>query len=84
MHAERRFYGAFGASAYGFDVVAGVALGLVMEIFGDELAGPLLGLQRGSTVLPSRQHANRFRAHLAYGLGTSVTTRLLLRLLGST
>jgi hypothetical protein len=77
-------YGAFGASAYGFDVVAGVALGLVMWSFGDQLVGLLPGLQSGSTVLPPRQHANRFRAHLAYGLGTSVTTRLLLRLLGST
>jgi hypothetical protein len=77
-------YGAFWASAHGFDVVAGVALGLVMWIIGVELAGLLLGLQRGSTVLPPRQHANRFRAHLAYGLGMSATTRLLLRLLGST
>jgi hypothetical protein len=76
-------YGAFWASAYGFDVVAGVAFGLVMWIFGDELVGLLLGLQSGSTVFHSRQHANRFRAHLAYGLGTSVTTRLLLRLFDS-
>ena len=60
-----------------------MALGLAMEIFGDELAGLLLGLQSASMLLSSRQHANRFRAHLAYGLVTSVTTQLLLRLLGS-
>jgi hypothetical protein len=55
-----------------------------MWIFGDELVGPLLGIQSGPTAVLARQHANRFGAHLAYGLGTSVTTQLLLQLFGST
>ena len=52
--------------------------GFVLGVAGS-VAG-LMGLQAGPMAVSPAQHAHRFGAHLAYGLGTAVATRILRRL----
>lgn len=78
--AQGACYGALRADARGLDVGSGLAFGSSLWLFGDEVAVPLLGLQRGPTAVSPVQHANRLGAHLAYGLGTAAATQALRRL----
>lgn len=74
-------YGAIYTPDAGLDPTDGLVYASGLWLWGDELAVPLLGLQSGPTAVPPEQHLNRWGAHLAYGLGTAVTTHLLRRLL---
>jgi hypothetical protein len=81
-------YGLTAAGVYGLmrgpvddlDAEGGLAMGLGLWALGDELAVPLLGLSRGPTAFPLRQHVHRLGAHLSYGLATAATTQVLLHL----
>ena len=74
-------YGALQGPTSVPDIQGGLALGIGLWFFGDELAMPLLGLADGPTAYPPALHAHGLGAHLAYGLATSATTQLLHRLL---
>lgn len=63
------------------DLKSGTLYATGLWLLGDELAVPALGLQSGPTAVPPNQHLNRLGAHLAYGLATAVTTRVLHKLL---
>ncbi len=75
-------YGALRGPADVLDLKGGLALGLGVWLFGDELATPLLGLAKGPTAYPPVLHAHAFAAHVAYGLATSAATQTLFRLTG--
>lgn len=62
-------------------LLSGAAFGTGLWLLGDELTVPLLGLQEGPTTVSPTGHLNRLGAHLAYGLTTAVTSRLLHTLL---
>jgi hypothetical protein len=78
-------YGMFQGGVYGAThngaslrlIPYGLTFATGMWLIGDELVVPLLGLQSGPTAAPPVQHLNRLGAHLAYGLGTALTTSLL-------
>lgn len=74
-------YGAIRGQARVPDVKGGLALGLGVWLFGDELATPLLGLAKGPTAYPPALHAHAVGAHVAYGLGSSTATQMLHRLM---
>jgi hypothetical protein len=74
-------YGALRRGAGFPDIIGGFAFSIGLWLLGDELAVPMLGLQSGPTAEGPRQHANRFGAHLAYGLTTAVATQALLSIL---
>jgi hypothetical protein len=63
------------------DLKSGAVFGTGLWLLGDELTVPALGLQSGPTAVPPQDHLNRLGAHLAYGLATAVTTRVLHKLL---
>jgi hypothetical protein len=73
-------YGAIRGPASMPDVQGGLALGVGLWLFGDELAFPLLGLTKGPTAYPVAVHVHGFGAHLPYGLATAATAQLLHRL----
>ncbi|MDP9316660.1 MAG: DUF1440 domain-containing protein [Chloroflexota bacterium] len=73
-------YGALRGPADAPDVQGGLALGIGLWLFGDELAFPMMGLTKGPTAYPFAVHAHGFGAHLPYGLVTAGTTQLLQRL----
>jgi hypothetical protein len=70
-------YGAIRRRADLPDVPGGLALGVGLWFFGDEVAMPLLGLANGPTAYPPTLHAYALGAHIPYGLATSATTQLL-------
>lgn len=63
------------------DFRSGAAYATGLWLLGDEAAVPALGLQAGPTATAPKGHLNRLGAHLAYGLTTAVTSRLLHKLL---
>jgi hypothetical protein len=72
--------GVYGATNNGNSLSAipyGLTFATGLWLLGDEIAVPLLGLQSGPTAALPVQHLNRLGAHLAYGLGTALTTTLL-------
>lgn len=73
-------YGALRGAGPLLDLRGGALFGTGLWLFGDELGVSLLGLAEGPTTYPPGQHAHRFGAHVAYGLGVAATTRLLHRL----
>jgi len=75
-------YGAIRGHANVPDINGGLALGLGVWFFGDELTTPLLGLAKGPTAYPPALHAHACAAHVAYGLATSAATQMLSRLIG--
>jgi hypothetical protein len=75
-------YGAFrGNSGKLIDFKGGAVHGAGLWLLGDEVAVPMLGLQKGPTATSPAGHINRLGAHLAYGLTTAATTQLLNKLL---
>lgn len=50
-------------------------------LLGDEVTVPMLGLQSGPTAVAPKSHINRLGAHLAYGITTSLVSRVLHKLL---
>jgi hypothetical protein len=62
---------------HGLDLMGGTAFATGLWLLGDEVAVPMLGLQEGPTAVSPTAHINRLGAHLAYGLATATTTRLL-------
>lgn len=72
-------YGAFRGPTRGADVSGGAAFGTALWAVGDELMVPLLGLSKGPTAFPLKQHLHRLGAHLVYGCATALTTQALLR-----
>ncbi len=73
-------YGAIRGRADVPDLTGGLALGLGLWFFGDELAFPLLGVARGPTAVPPALHAHAAAAHIPYGVVTAAATQLLHRL----
>ena len=63
------------------DLKSGATFATGLWLLGDELVVPLLGLQSGPTAVAPEGHINRLGAHLAYGLATAVTSRLLHKIL---
>lgn len=59
----------------------GMVFGAALWLLGDETAVPALGLQKGPTAATPAQHINRLGAHLSFGVGTAVGTRLIRKLL---
>lgn len=75
---------AYGAWAEGIDggpIASGALFGTGVWLAADEATVSLLGLAAGPTKYPIGQHASRLGAHIAYGIGTSLTTALLRRVL---
>ena len=72
-------YGAIRGKADGPDLAGGLALGVGLWFFGDELGFPVLGVARGPTAVPPVLHAHAFGAHVPYGLVTAATTQFLHR-----
>jgi hypothetical protein len=73
-------YGTMRGNAAGLDLKGGLLHATGLWLLGDELAVPLLGLQKGPTATSMAQHVNRLGAHLSFGLGTSVATQILRRI----
>ncbi len=76
--------GMYGAWSEGLDqapFTSGSLYGTGLWLSSDEAAISLLGLAPGPGKYPLAQHASRLGAHLAYGIGTGVTTSILRRLL---
>ena len=73
-------YGAIRGRARIPDVMGGLALGIGLWLFGDEMVMPLSGLSKGPTAYPAELHAHALGAHVAYGLTTSATTQVLQQL----
>jgi hypothetical protein len=73
-------YGSIAGRSKGLAVKGGLAYGTALWLYGDEAIVPLMGLQGGPTAVSPAQHAHRFGAHLAYGVGTAAATQLLQRL----
>ncbi|MDT8307369.1 MAG: hypothetical protein RRC07_15670 [Anaerolineae bacterium] len=59
------------------DLGGGLNHGVRLWLLGDEMIGPMLGLQSGPTAIPPVQHVNRLGAHLFYGWATAVVTKVL-------
>lgn len=72
-------YGVLRGPIRGADLSGGAAFGTALWAIGDELMVPLLGLSKGPTAFPMKQHLHRFGAHLVYGSATALTTQALLR-----
>ncbi len=72
-------YGAVRGPVRGADLSGGAVFGTALWAAGDEVMVPLLGLSKGPTAFPMKQHVHRFGAHLAYGGATALTTQVLLR-----
>jgi hypothetical protein len=75
-------YGAIRSHANVPDITGGIALGLGVWFFGDELATPLVGLAKGPTAYPPVLHTHALAAHVAYGLVTSAATQTLYQFTG--
>ncbi len=73
-------YGAVRGRVGAPDVKGGLALGVGVWLFGDELGTPLLWVAKGPTTYPPALHAHALAAHVAYGLASSATTQALHRL----
>ena len=71
-------YGTVRDPVRGADLLGGATFGTALWAVGDELMVPVLGLSKGPTAFPKKQHVHRFGAHLAYGCATAVTTQTLL------
>jgi hypothetical protein len=56
---------------------AGTAFGTAVFLAADEVALPLTGLAESPRQTPLRRHAYAFVSHLAYGLATEMTRRVL-------
>ncbi len=76
-------YGAIRGKAGAPDVPGGLALGVGLWLFGDELGFPLLGVARGPMAVPPVLHLHALGAHIPYGVVTAATTQLLHRLVSS-
>ncbi|MEJ7762672.1 MAG: DUF1440 domain-containing protein [Thermomicrobiales bacterium] len=75
--------GLYGAWAEGIDggpIASGALFGTGLWLAADEATISLLGLAPGPTKYPLAQHASRLGAHIAFGIGTSLTTSLLRRI----
>lgn len=72
-------YGVLRGPTGGADLSGGTAYGTALWAVGDELMVPLLGLAKGPTAFPMKQHVHRFGAHIAYGTATALTTQALMR-----
>lgn len=79
--AQGGLYGALQADAEFPDMDGGAAYALGLELIGDELIVPLLGLQEGPGAVSAEQWANRVGAHLTYGITTAAATQALRRIL---
>ena len=73
-------YGAIRGKVNVPDVTGGLALGVGLWLFGDELAFPLFGVARGPTAVPPVLHVHALGAHIPYGVVTAAATQLLHRL----
>lgn len=72
-------YGAVRAGAAPLDLTGGAVFGSSVWLLGDEVAMPLMGMTDGPTAYPLNLHLYGAGAHLAYGLTTSITTRILYK-----
>lgn len=71
------FYGVLESAKREGGPLRGLLFGAGLWLFGDELTVPALGLQKGPTAVSPAGHINRLGAHLSFGLGTAISTRLL-------
>ena len=62
---------------------AGVPFGASVWLIADEMGMPMLGLAKGPTAYPLRDHAATFASHLVYGVTTEAVRRLVLTILRS-
>jgi len=74
-------YGAWSEGLDGGPLASGALFGTGLWLAADESLISLLGLAPGPTKYPLSQHVSRLGAHIAYGLGTGVTTAILRRIL---
>lgn len=63
-------------------IIGGLLYGAAIWAFLDELALRLLGIAPNPEKVPAAEHAQALGAHLVYGGGTALFTRLLLKLIG--
>ncbi len=70
-------YGLLRRQEHGADLAGGALFGALLWLLGDELVGPLLGLEQGPTSYPLEQHGHRLMAHLVYGITAALTTQTL-------
>ena len=59
----------------------GVPFGASVWLVADEMGMPLMGLTKGPTEYPLRDHATTFASHLLYGATTDAVRRLVLTIL---
>ncbi len=74
-------YGLVRPAASWPDLSGGLAFGASLWTLGSQIMVPMLGLAKGPTAYPPRQHLVELGGHLIYGLVTSATTQLLNRVL---
>ena len=72
-------YGAVAARRPRTGIVAGVLYGAGIWLFFDEIALRALNISPDVEKVPPREHLQALGAHLAYGAGVGLVTRLLLR-----
>jgi uncharacterized membrane protein YagU involved in acid resistance len=65
------------------DITAGggVPFGASVWLIADEMGMPMMGLAKGPTDYPLRDHATTFASHLVYGAATEAVRRLVLTIL---
>ncbi len=77
------FFGAAAARIPRLGLPAGLAYGIAIWLFFDEITLRLLNIAPDPKKVPVEEHAQALGAHLVYGSATAIFTGLLLRLLGS-
>ncbi|MBF6614014.1 MAG: DUF1440 domain-containing protein [Chloroflexi bacterium] len=77
------FFGAAAARLPRLGLLGGLAYGVAIWLFFDEITLRLLNIAPDPKKVPVEEHAQALGAHLVYGSATALFARLLLRLLGS-
>lgn len=70
-------FGAMQQKSRLLDLKSGLLFGTVVWLYGDEVIMPLLGLHQGPTQIAPKEHLNRLGEHMAFGIGTALTTQFL-------
>jgi putative membrane protein len=74
-------YGMLAALRPATGLLSGLVYGIAIWLFSDEIGLRAMGVAPDARKVPVRQHVQAFGAHLVYGAGTALLSKLLLRLL---
>ena len=74
-------YGMLAALRPATGLPAGLVYGVAIWLLGDEVGLRALGIAPDPRKVPMSQHVQAFGAHIVYGAGTALLSKLLLRIL---